>query len=135
MTHKRRLFLLPDTKRQEKWGPVVVALMVLISGCETVMVPVSGTNDSPLRLSIAVGDTVRVLTKYGDRPTFEVTDITEDSLIGRDQNIRYDDMAFVERRSREATAGNALAVILVIAAGAVAVEGLGEMGAGFPNVQ
>lgn len=135
MTHKRRLFLLPDTKMQKKWGPVVVALMVLISGCETVMVPVSGTNDSPLRLSIAVGDTVRVLTKYGDRPTFEVTDITEDSLIGRDQNIRYDDMAFVERRSREATAGNALAVILVIAAGAVAVEGLGEMGAGFPNVQ
>lgn len=135
MTHKRRLFLLPDTKMQKKWGPVVVALMVLISGCETVMVPVSGTNDSPLRLSIAVGDTVRVLTKYGDRPTFEVTDITENALIGRDQNIRYDDMAFVERRSREATAGNALAVILVIAAGAVAVEGLGEIGPGFPNVQ
>ena len=135
MTHKRRLFLLPDTKMQKKWGPVVAALMVLISGCETVMVPVSGTNDSPLRLSIAVGDTVRVLTKYGDRPTFEVTDITENALIGRDQNIRYDDMAFVERRSREATAGNALAVILVIAAGAVAVEGLGEIGPGFPNVQ
>jgi hypothetical protein len=135
MTHKRRLFLLPDTKMQKKWGPVVVALMVLISGCETVMVPVSGTNDSPLRLSIAVGDTVRVLTKYGDRPTFEVTDITENALIGRNQNIRYDDMAFVERRSREATAGNALAVILVIAAGAVAVEGLGEIGPGFPNVQ
>ncbi len=120
---------------QKKWVLVVFALMVLNSGCETTMVPVSNTNDSPLRLSISVGDTVRVLTKYGDRLTFEVTDITENALIGRDQNIRYDDMAFVERRSREATAGNALAVILVVAAGAVVVEGLGKIGPGFPSVQ
>ena len=72
---------------QKKWGPVVVALMILISGCDTVMVPLSGTNDSPLRLSIAVGDTVRVLTKYGDRPTFEVTDITENALIEGAQQL------------------------------------------------
>ena len=135
MTHKRRLYLLPGTNMQKKWVLVVFALMVLNSGCETTMVPVSNTNDSPLRLSISVGDTVRVLTKYGDRLTFEVTDITENALIGRDQNIRYDDMAFVERRSREATAGNALAVILVVAAGAVVVEGLGKIGPGFPSVQ
>ena len=120
---------------RKKYEPVVLALMVLISACETTMVPISNTDDSPLRLSIAVGDTVRVLTKYGDRPTFEVTDITENALIGRDQNIRYDDMAFVERRSREAATGNALAVILVVVAGAVAVEQLGKIGPGFIGVQ
>jgi len=135
MTHKRRLYLMPGINMQKKLFPVVFALMILISGCQTTMVPVSNTDDSPFRLSIAVGDTVRVLTKYGDRPTFEVIDITENALIGRDQSIRYDDMAFVEKRTRESSTGNVLVVILVIAAGAVAVEGLGEIGPGFPSVQ
>ena len=115
--------------------PVVLVLMALISGCVTTMVPVTDTNAAPLRLSIAVGDTVRVLTKYGDRPTFKVLDITEIALIGKDQSIRYDDMAFVEKKSRIAVSESALGVFLVLALGAVAVEGYGNMGAGFPSVQ
>ena len=120
---------------QKIWVPVVFVMMGLISGCKTTMVPVSDTNDAPLRLSIAVGDTVRVLTKYGDRPTFKVIDITEIALIGKDQSIRYDDMAFIEKESRMAASESALGVFLVLALGAVAVEGYGNMGAGFPSVQ
>lgn len=97
------------------------------------MVPVSSTDESRVRISIAVGDTVRVLTKYGDRPTFRVTDITEQALIGKGQNVSFDDMAFVEKRVRGAMKNGALAAILVIAAGAVAVETIGEIGPGFPS--
>ena len=104
-----------------------IALMVLSSGCQNTMVPVANTNDSPLRLSIAVGDTVRVLTKHGDRPTFKVTDISEEALFGRKQTIRYDDMAFVERRSTQRVTANAAAVILVVVAGAVAVDAVSQL--------
>ena len=120
---------------RKKYESAVLAVMVLISACETTMVPISNTNDSPLRLSIAVGDTVRVLTKYGDRPTFEVTDITESALVGRDQSIRYDDMAFIEKRSRDGTAENVLTVILIVVVGAVAVEGLSDIGPVFPSAR
>lgn len=114
---------------------LIFFLLILIAGCATTMVPITDTQESPLRLSIAVGDTVRVLTKYGDRPTFKVTDITETVLIGKNQSIRYDDMAFVEKQSRQGAKGNALTVILVVVAGAVVVEGLSGIGPGFPSVQ
>ena len=120
---------------QKIWAPVVFVVMALNISCETTMVPMSDTNSAPLRLSIAVGDTVRVLTKNGDRPTYEITDITEIALIGKDQNIRYADMAFVEKKSRKAAPERALTVFLVLALGAVAVDGIGEIGPGFPSVQ
>jgi hypothetical protein len=129
------LNLLLGTNMQKLCVPVVFALMALISGCATTMVPVLDTNAAPLRLSIAVGDTVRVLTKYGDRPTFKVLDITEIALIGKDQSIRYDDMAFVEKKSRKADAESVLAVSLVLALGAVAVDGFGRIAPGFPSAQ
>ena len=56
-------------------------------------------------------------------------------MIGKDQSIRYDDMAFIEKESRMAASESALGVFLVLALGAVAVEGYGNMGAGFPSVQ
>ena len=56
-------------------------------------------------------------------------------MIGNDQSIRYADMAFVEKESRKAASKSALAVFLVLALGAVAVEGIGEIGPGFPGVQ
>jgi hypothetical protein len=108
------------------WKSVVV-LMVLISGCQT-MVPVTGTDESGLRVSISVGDTVRVLTKFGDRETFEVIEITEDTLIGKDHSIRYQDMAFVEKRSTNAVVGNTLAVALLVVGGAVVFDGLSGLG-------
>jgi len=108
---------------------VAVVLFALVTaGCATIMVPVANTGDSPIRVSVAVGDTVRVLTKHGDRPTFQVTDITEETLIGDNQSIRYDDMAFVEKRTRHKAKAIAGGVILVIFAGAVTYEGLSTIG-------
>ena len=127
--------MIPGTSVKLNQALLIFSLLILIAGCETTMVPITDTQGSPVRLSIAVGDTVRVLTKYGDRPTFEVTDITETVLIGKNQSIRYDDMAFVEKQSRQGSKGNALAVILALVAGAVLVEGLTEIGPGFPSVQ
>jgi hypothetical protein len=135
MPHKGCLNLPSGTNMQTLCVPVVLVLIALISGCVTTMEPVPDTNAAPLRLSIAVGDKVRVLTKYGDRPTFKVLDITETALIGKDQSIRYDDMAFVEKKSRKAASENALAVSLVLALGAVAVDGFGRIAPGFPSAQ
>ena len=112
---------------------LIGVVMALICGCQT-MQPVAAPTASGLRLSVTVGDTVRVLTKYGDRPTFEVTEVTQDALLGNEQNIRYDDMAFVEKRSVKAQRGNALAVILLLVGGAVIVEGLSELPPGLSGV-
>jgi hypothetical protein len=124
--------LLPRPRMQNAWTPVVLALIVLIFGCS--MVPVPDTADVPLRLSVAVGDTVRVLTKYGDRPTFKVTDVTETALIGRNHSIFYDDMAFVEKWSGP-SAQSTVVVVLLLVGGAVLVEEMRGMGAGIPDVQ
>ena len=75
--------------------PAIVTFTALIAGCAPVMMPVSITEESPASVSISIGDTVRVLTKYGDRPTFKVTEITENSLSGKGQNILYEDMAML----------------------------------------
>jgi hypothetical protein len=101
---------------------IVVSSALLTLGCATDMVPVSDTNDSPIRVSIVIGDTVRVLTKYGDRVTFRVTEITEEVLAGGNESVRYDDMAFVEKRTnRKLNNQESIAVgaTLLIAAGAV----------------
>lgn len=115
--------------------PEVLILTALFTGCGTVMEPISNTDDSAIRISIAVGDTVRVLTKYGDRPTFEVTDITDKSLIGKDVDIRFADMAFLEKRTsgmrRDGIPQNGvLSAVITVAVGTVIVEGLATVGAG-----
>lgn len=110
----------PDAGMRPKWALLVLIGMLLNSGCAPVMMPVTKTDDSPVNVSIAIGDTVRVLTKHGDRPTFKVTEITEQSLIGKDRDIPYADMAFVEKRvSGSSPEGHATAVTLGMAAGLV----------------
>ncbi len=118
---------------------VVVSLVVfslLNAGCATRMVPVTGTDEMSVSITVAVGDTVRVLTKYGDRPIFQVTDINSDALIGKDQQIHFADMAFVEKqvpgRPRDGEP-SALAVVLLVAASTVTVMGLKRVGPGFPS--
>ncbi|MDA0992536.1 MAG: hypothetical protein O3A13_02755 [Proteobacteria bacterium] len=112
---------------------LVVVGVVFNSACAPVMMPVSNTDESPVNVSIAIGDTVRVLTKYGDRPTFKVTEIMEESLIGKNRDIRYADMAFVEKRVSGSPEGHVTAVALVIAAGVVFVKEFSKAGFGFPS--
>lgn len=105
----------------------IVLLSLLNTSCATRMVPVTDTGDSPVRISVSVGDTVRVLTKHGERPTFQITEITQEALFGEGQRIPYDDMAFVEKRTRKRTASEDVATgaVLVIASGLVVLAVLG----------
>lgn len=98
-----------------------VSALVLASGCITTMVPVSNAELSAERVTISVGDTVRVLTKRGERPTFRVVEVSETALTGDGYAIPYTDMAFVERR-RRAVVQSVAAVTLAIASGAVLLE-------------
>lgn len=115
--------------------PLVMILVIAVLGCQSTMEPVSGPGDPPVQLSIVVGDTVRVLTKHGDRPTFKVTDITEDALIGEKHSVRYEDMAFVEKRSEGIRRANTVGAVLALVAGAVVLQSISEVPPGFPSVQ
>jgi len=79
-------------------------------------------------VEVAIGDTVRVLTKYGERPVFEVTEISAEALVGADIRIAYDDMVFVERLTVSGI--GTTAVVLSIVGSIVVVrefeEALGE---------
>ena len=107
---------------------------IMTAGCQTTMVPASNDGASSQQVTISVGDTVRVLTKYGDRPTFKVSDISDTALTGEGQVIFYDDIAFVEKRVREITNKSRLSVILIIVGGAVVVKTINDA-AVFPDVQ
>lgn len=121
-----------------KAGYFIVALLAVtpLSGCASRMIPVSGTDEPSVSITVAVGDSVRVLTKHGERPTYMVTDITKEALIGADQQIRFEDMAFVEKRVRGQAADGqpgALAVVLMVVASTVSVREFKRLGPGFQD--
>ena len=99
---------------QMRLTPVVIFLLAFLASCVTTMEPVGDPDASTLRLSITVGDTVRVLTKYGDRSTFKVLEITGKSLVGKREDIQFDDMAFVEKRVSTVSGKSAATVVLAI---------------------
>lgn len=117
---------LTEFRMNREFAATIVLLAITVVGCAKTMQPISGTESSTIHVSIAVGDTVRVLTKYGDRQTFKVSKITEETLDGEVQSIRYTDMAFVEKRVRAVRNENEVAAhaILVLIGGAVAVQSI-----------
>jgi hypothetical protein len=97
------------------------------------MLPIADSSQGPIRVEVTVGDTVRVLTKHGDRPQFKVTQIQPDALVGDEVQISYDDMVFVERLtvSTAKTAGIGAMVVLVVVGGAVVAED--SLSGGWPS--
>lgn len=75
------------------------------------------------RLTISVGDRVRVLTVDGKRSTFDITGMEPTALIGKKQRVEFADMVFVERLYQSAghkAATSALAIssmMLLVGAG------------------
>ncbi len=115
---------------------IVVSVAAMLTACAARMTPVSGTDASSVSITVAVGDTVRVLTKHGDRPTFRVVDISNDMLIGEAHQVRFEDMAFVEKRVAGRAADGQpgpLAVVLMVALGTVAVLELQRLGPGIQS--
>jgi len=111
--------------RRAAWATAMTLIAYGIGASCTYMQPVSETSETgEIVVEVAIGDTVRVLTKQGDRPTFEVTDITEEALLGTDRRIPYDDMVFVERLT-VSTIGTTV-VVLSIVGSIVAVRAFEE---------
>ena len=105
---------------------LLVVQVVTSFGCAAGMRPASEIDETgEIRVEVAVGDTVRVLTKYGERPTFKLTEIDSEGLAGDGQRIPYSDMVFVERLAT--SPGESAVVALFIAAGAVYLEALRDL--------
>ncbi len=75
---------------------VVIALipMVVLSGCTTMTV--AGSQPHEVVRKVEVGSKVRIITKDGQRHLFKVTQMTSDSISGKEVQVSYDDIAQVE---------------------------------------
>ena len=105
---------------------LVLLLIGSATGCVMSMRPASEIDETgEIRVDVAVGDVVRVLTKYGQRPTFEVTGMDTNGLVGDGRSIPYDDMVFVERLT--VSTGESMVASLLIASGAVFLEALDDL--------
>ncbi len=81
---------------------VVIALipMVVLSGCTTMTV--AGSQPHEVVRKVEVGSKVRIITKDGQRHLFKVTQMTSDSISGKEVQVSYDDMAQVEVKELDA---------------------------------
>jgi len=118
----------------------VIAVVSLTMACTGMRSSAPTTTEQQTRLEVRVGDTVRILTKYRERHSFKVTDLTATSLVGtavtlsRDDSdksgtpieVPYADLALVEVKHVSAvkTAGAAVLVLFVAGMAVLAVEGL-----------
>ena len=116
--------------RERTKGILLSFLLVQIgmgSGCVTSMEPVSEIDDTgEISIEVALGDTVRVLTKYGERPTIEVTEVGAEALVGNGRRILYADMVFVERLT--ASPVETAAYLLVIIPGVGLMREIATLG-------
>jgi hypothetical protein len=71
---------------------LVSAIGLFLQGCSTmqaVQVPQTGSGPP----AVQVGDTVEVTTRAGEEHRFQVTEVTDDALVGKDMRIAYVDIA------------------------------------------
>lgn len=123
-----------------EWRPIfdhVVAIFLLVlllgtAACTATMRQVPFDADGSVAANVAVGDTVRILTKNGDRQSFKVTDITMRTLIGEDVEIAFSDIEIIEKRISGVNGKGATTAMLAIAAGALIVVGLSKVPPGIP---
>lgn len=71
-------------------------LICLLAGCA--MQPISGPQDDPRQMAVHEGDTLRILTKDGQRRTVKVTQIDSTGVGSKEEHILFSDMVLVERR-------------------------------------
>jgi hypothetical protein len=73
-------------------GAVVrLVVLALVSGCSTAQL-VTPTESRPLESQVAVGDTVEVGKKDGERLKFKVLEVSPQGLRGRDVFVPIDDI-------------------------------------------
>lgn len=111
----------------------ILSVLLGLSACSTTMRQIPFDAEGSVAASVAVGDTVRVLTKDGERRTFKVTDITMTTLLGKDVEIAFADIEILEKRYAGATGKTTTTALLAIAAGALIVVGLSKVPPGIPS--
>lgn len=104
---------------------LVSSVCLFLQGCmslQTVQVPQDGSGPA----AVQVGDTVEVATHAGQVHRFQVTEVTNEALVGKDLRIAYTDISDLkaahkgEGKSRPVlwvVGGVVLAAILIGAAG------------------
>ncbi len=103
---------------------ILVAALVSVS-CTSLRL----VRPSDIEGSLKQGDTVKIVTKDGRTPEFEIVSITPDTILGKDQRVDIADITRMEKREIDTgkTAGlvagivaGVLAIILMMAAAAAA---------------
>ena len=92
---------------------LITSLLFLICGCVThEYVPLEKNTNVALPYDVSVGDTVKIITKQPNSFEFEITDISEDALIGEDVEIAFADIWKLQKKEvdKATSAGVSIAI-------------------------
>ncbi|MEX2150479.1 MAG: hypothetical protein WD793_09680 [Steroidobacteraceae bacterium] len=90
---------------------LVSAFCLFLQGCTTmqpVQVPQSGTGPA----AVQVGDTVELTTRAGRQHRFQVTEVTDDALVGQDMRVSYADIADLKTARQDETKSKSVMWVL-----------------------
>jgi hypothetical protein len=118
------------------WKRVIALLAVasyLTTACTTLQnVPLRNADQTVARPAVAVGESVVVTTRSGEKKQFTVTAVEADALVGANDRVAYADMQQLDVRRGEGGKKGLLigAVVLGVVAIAAAAGGGGGGGGG-----
>jgi hypothetical protein len=118
------------------WNRAVSLLIAVsyLAGCANLQnVPVGQSTGQP---AVAVGESVVVTTKSGEKKSFTVTGVENDALVGSNARVAYSEMARLDVKRGGMSPGKqglliGAAVLGVIAVAAAAGGGGGGSGGGY----
>ena len=92
---------------------LITSLLFLICGCVThEYVPLEKNTNVALPYDVAIGDTVKLITKQPNSFEFEITDISEDALIGENVEVAFADIWKLQKKEvdKATSAGVSIAI-------------------------
>jgi hypothetical protein len=100
---------------------LITSLLFLICGCVThEYVPLEKNTNVALPYDVSVGDTVKLITKQPNSFEFEITEISEDALIGENVEVAFADIWKLQKKEVD-KAGSAVTSIGMGSLGALMV--------------
>ena len=104
--------------------PIVLGLFVLNAACTQSRL-IKPDNGEPAVTTLAVGDTVEVVTADANKVEFKITAIEEDALVGDDVRVAFGDVRIISVRYLAIGRASLILVpVIVTAAGISAVQGV-----------
>lgn len=87
------------------------AFCLFLQGCTTMQaVEVPQTGSGPA--AVQVGDTVELTTRAGQEHRFQVTEVTDDALVGQDVRVAYADIAELKTARRDESQSSSVLWVL-----------------------